>query len=156
MRQYGQLFFSCHARATSQGGRRVGRAAGQTWEMMSEEASASMRAASAASSARAGWERRWEPTTKRASFSSATGSTTSFTTHRMSNLQRRGVTQGECAAGVTEPSRAQMTSAATPKTIARWRVEWGPGHALHSVASAHRERMGSDSSTFSAKVREES
>ena len=35
---------------------------------------------------RAGWERQWEDTTKLASLPSETGSTTSLTTHRMSNL----------------------------------------------------------------------
>jgi hypothetical protein len=33
-----------------------------------------------------GWERLWEDTTKSASLPSETGSTTSLTTHKMSNL----------------------------------------------------------------------
>lgn len=92
--------------------------------MMSEEVSASTRAASAASSARAGWERRWEPTTKRASFSSATGSTTSFTTHRMSNLQQRGEAQ-ETVGTVTAPTRTQTKLTAHLQNHHMMAAVWG-------------------------------
>ncbi len=40
-----------------------------------------------------GWERLWEDTTKSASLPSDTGSTTSLTTHRMSNLRMQRTPQ---------------------------------------------------------------